>query len=140
MTINCGSGRPFRPALSKPGKEEKCGMTWSGRTKDRHSDDSYLVFVKWLTTRTKEHNLKWDSQPNVLAAKLRSMVVEFKTFTNRLEWSVFTVHDADTELMHVSPLIFDKSPLAIALDSLFAAIIKSEQDSSLSKLWHRFMP
>jgi hypothetical protein len=35
-----------------------------------YQEDSYISFVKWLTSRTEDGNLRWNSQLNLVCAKL----------------------------------------------------------------------
>lgn len=140
MTRVCPSSSQ-RKVRREVGKDlTRYSMSLNTHPGDGQPEDSYLVFARWLITRTKEGSLGWDGQAQLISAQLRSMVAEFTTYPSRKgapQWCVFTVHDARAELMRVSPLVRDRSPLARALDDLFAVIIKSARPSSF---WRRLHP
>ena len=99
----------------------------------KYQEDSYINFVKWLTSRTEDGNLKWDLQPNFLSARLRAMVAQFATSKctdHHRYWSVFTVCDDKAELIRVSSFSCGNLPLTFAVSRLFETIIKLAELSS----------
>jgi hypothetical protein len=93
----------------------------------KYQEDSYINFVKWLTSRTEDGNLKWNLQPNLVSAKLSAMVAQFATskcIDHLHYWSVFTVCDDKAELIRVSSFSCANLPLTFAVSRLFETIIK----------------
>jgi len=100
-----------------------------------YQEDSYINFVKWLTSGTEDGDLKWDLQPNLVSARLRAMVTQFATSkcTDHLHyWSVFTVRGEKAELIRVSSFSCGNLPLTFAVSRLFSAIVKPAE---LSRAW-----
>jgi hypothetical protein len=96
-----------------------------------YQENSYVTFVKWLTSRTEEGNLNWNLQPNLVSAKVQVMVVQFATSPcsdHRQFWSVFTVCDDKAELIRVSSFSCGNLPLTFAVSRLFGTIIKQIEE------------
>jgi hypothetical protein len=98
-------------------------------SRDGSPPDSYLLFLKWLITSTREQHLHWDAKPNVFTTDTRSMRAEFETETSthgNQTWSLFTVKDARAVLFRVAPgTTISKIPLDVVrlVDTLFAAVL-----------------
>jgi len=98
----------------------------------RSLEDSYVLFLKWLITCTREGHLEWNIQPDVIATKTRSMRVAFatkETTRGKRAWNLFTVADARAQLFRATRqkgASFDLPRHVIALvNSLFLAVWKS---------------
>jgi len=107
-------------------------------------DPRKLAFVKELAGKSQQGKVRWIIQQNAITATLpRGLEVNFVTQASLVGgkyWQLFTLRDAaGNELiriapppllpfLHPSPIATGASPLAQAVDDLFATVNKSAED------------
>ena len=95
-------------------------------------EDSYVLFLRWVITSTRQGYLKWNVKPGVIATNARSMRFEFtteNTTSGRLSWNLFTVSEARAQLFRAAPRNRTSPNLprnvVSLVSSLFLVVLKS---------------